>query len=95
MDNPHLLETIHTLAQSVAEKMERRTKEKYPINEGWLHLKIKINPGVRISLKKALAMVGLTEETAEVPNFWHGKTVVNLTVRQKREPEPEKEVTNG
>jgi len=63
----------------------KNAKEQYPINEGWLHLKVNLTPGSRITQSQALAFIGLNLENAEVAKYEHLKTVVNLIARRKRE----------
>lgn len=59
-------------------------KQKYPVNEGWLHAKVNYTPGTQMTAEAMLKFFGCTSETHEVAKFSAFKTCARLVFRKKR-----------
>lgn len=70
-------------------------KKNYPINEGWLHVKLKHAPGTKFTKEDMLSFLLIKNpDDYEIAEFSAYKTVTNIILRKNRQATtPEKEPT--
>lgn len=60
--------------------------KKFPVKDGWIHLKVGLKKGVRVTQRRLLQLLlpmGAKEEEYEVGQFKHGKKSATIIVRRK------------
>lgn len=64
--------------------MSQKLKQ-YPISDGWLHLRLSILPGIKVSQEEAIKYIfpRASTEEIEVAEFRHFKRVVYVVFRKK------------
>lgn len=58
-------------------------KDKYPTIDGWLHLRLSIVPGTKVTQELCLKFCGIKDlDNYEIAEFKHYKTVVRMVFRK-------------